>query len=63
MLNKEITKITAYPVKKQRGILDNTPARNQKQKKVFVEPELKEYPPLRNLTLLTVSGVSGGTVY
>jgi hypothetical protein len=63
MLNKEIPKTDTPPIKKEQRIVNSNPARSQKHKKVFVEPELREYPPLRNLTFLTVSGVSGGSVY
>ncbi len=63
MVNKEISKMNTPSIKKEQRIVHSNSAHNQKHKKVFVEPELREYPPLRNLTFLTVSGVSGGTVY
>ncbi len=40
---------------------DNTSGK--KHKKPFIEPELRTYPPLRNVTFLTVAGASGGSVY
>ncbi len=36
---------------------------NRTGKKTFIEPELKEYPSLTEVTLLTVPGVSGATFF
>ncbi|MGB9736473.1 MAG: hypothetical protein ACP5JP_09425 [bacterium] len=32
-------------------------------KKMFIEPEIKEYPSLKEVTLLTVPAVSGSTFF
>ncbi len=36
---------------------------NREGKKTFIEPELREYPSLKEVTLLTMSGVSGATFF
>ncbi len=59
MSEKKLNKKTAHPQKaesKPAGI-------NQTSKKTFIEPELKEYPSLTEVTLLTVPGVSGATFF
>ena len=59
MSEKKLNKRTAKPQKaesKPTGI-------NQTSKKTFIEPELKEYPSLTEVTLLTVPGVSGATFF
>jgi len=41
----------------------NTAYVKKEGKKKFVEPDLKEYPSLSQVTLLTVPGVSGSTFF
>lgn len=36
---------------------------NRGGKKAFIEPELREYPSLKEVTLLTVPAVSGATFF
>lgn len=36
---------------------------NESTKKTFIEPEIKEYPSLKDVTLLTVPAVSGATFF
>jgi hypothetical protein len=60
MSEKKLNKRTAEPEKlepKSTGIVTHT------GEKTFIEPELKEYPSLTEVTLLTVPGVSGATFF
>ena len=53
-------KTTLKPGKNARGAADHS---SQKRKKPFVEPELREYPSLKNVTLLSMPGAQGATMF
>ncbi len=41
----------------------NTAYIKKEEKKKFIEPDLKEYPSLSEVTLLSLAGVSGSTFF
>ncbi len=60
MSGKKLNKKAVKPVSRGHnaaGVIIHT------EKKTFIEPELKEYPSLKEVTLLTVPGVSGATFF
>ncbi len=62
-LNKKSVKPTVRIIKKEQLEVNNNASLNGKNKKPFIEPELRTYPPLKNVTFLSVGAVSGGSVY
>ncbi|MGC8580572.1 MAG: hypothetical protein ACP5MB_11040 [bacterium] len=56
------TKATAHNINTQQ--ISKSASIRVAKKKVFIQPELRAYPPLRNVTFLTASGTSASaTVY
>ena len=45
-----------------KGYKESLPVSNG-NKKPFIHPEIKEYPNLKNVTLLSLGGVSGSTFF
>jgi|YelNatPaOPRAMG01_1025707.scaffolds.fasta_scaffold144685_2 hypothetical protein len=58
------TKTEKLHIKKENNVNRPVSSNNDhNSKKRFVKPQLNEYPPLKNVTFLSVGGVSGGSVY